>query len=55
MNTGDYNCWLDFVHCGYIDLPLGSHCDGMVRQGNLICLSRHLIFLLREDFLHFAS
>ena len=54
-NTHDPNCWLDFVHCGYIDLPLGSYCDVMVRQGSLICLSRHLICLLREDFLDSAS
>ena len=54
-NTGDPNCWLDFVHCGCIGLPLGSYCDVMVHQGSLICLSRHLICLLREDFLHSAS
>ena len=51
----DPNCCLDFAHFGYIGLPLGSYCDVMVHQGSRACLSPHLICLLREDFLHFAS
>ena len=54
-NTHDPNCWLDFVYCGYIDLPLESYSDVVVHAASRICLSRHLICLLCEDFLHSAS
>ena len=54
-NTHDPNCCLDFANFGYIGLPLGSYCDVMVHQGSRACLSPHLICLLRENFLHFAS